>query len=164
MAFLKLFGTLDYAKDTTANLFKLMMEATQEVKNSCFLCIQCAFESQNYHACPYVTDFCKGRLTFSELSLTSIDVACIIHLLKCPKCTDIHLSFNKCMLSVGDATALLKGIGDCQLSLTLKYVPTVNSPNSGHFGATAFVLYLESILYWGVLQNPCLNGVETELQ
>ena len=28
---------------------------------------------------------------------------------------------------------------------------TVNSPNSGHFGTTAFVLYLESVLYWGVL-------------
>ena len=28
---------------------------------------------------------------------------------------------------------------------------TVNSPNSGHFGTTAIVLYLESVLYWGVL-------------
>ena len=29
-------------------------------------------------------------------------------------------------------------------------VYTVDSPNSGHFGTTAFVLYLESVLYWGV--------------
>ena len=31
------------------------------------------------------------------------------------------------------------------------FINTVNSPNSGHFGMTAFVLYLESVLYWGVL-------------
>ena len=36
---------------------------------------------------------------------------------------------------------------------------TVNSPNSGHFGTTAFVLYLESVLYWGVLLNSCLMVV-----
>ena len=32
-----------------------------------------------------------------------------------------------------------------------EYEATVNSPNSGHFGTTAIVLYLESVLYWGVL-------------
>ena len=32
-----------------------------------------------------------------------------------------------------------------------RHINTVNSPNSGHFGTTAFVLYLESVLYWGVL-------------
>ena len=32
-----------------------------------------------------------------------------------------------------------------------KHGYTVNSPNSGHFGTTAIVLYLESVLYWGVL-------------
>ena len=127
-----LFGTLDYSKVTTANLFKLMMGATQEVENGCNLCIQCAYESQSDLACSHVIDFYKNKLTFSELSLTSTDVACIIHLLKCSKCTDIHLSFEKCMLSVDDATALLQGIGDCRLSLTLEYVPTKSMHACSH--------------------------------
>ncbi len=117
-----LFGTLDYSKDTTTNLFKLLMEATHEVNNSCNLSIQCAFESQNDLACSHVIDFYKNKLTFLELSLTSTDVASIVHLLKYSKCTDVHLSFEKCMLSEDDATALLQGIGNCQLSLKLVYV------------------------------------------
>ncbi len=117
-----LFGTLDYSKDATTNLFKLMMDATHGVVNSCNLSIQCAFESQNDLACSHVIDFYKNKLTFSELSLTSTDVASIVHLLKCSKCTEVHLSFEKCMLSEDDATALLQGIGDRQLSLTLLYV------------------------------------------
>ena len=117
-----LFGTVDYSKDATSYLFKLLMEATHKVNNSCNLSIQCAFESQNDLACFHVIDFYKNELTFSELSLISTDIACIIHLIKCSKCSDIHLSFEKCMLSGDDATALLQGIGDCQLSLTLQYV------------------------------------------
>ena len=119
-----LFGTLDYSKDTTANLFKLMMDTTNRTANSCNLSIQCAFESQNDIACSHVIDFYKNKLTFSRLTLTSTDVACIIHLLKCSKCTNIHLLFESCILSMDDATALLQGIGDCQLSLTLEYVAT----------------------------------------
>ncbi len=117
-----LFGTLDYSKDTTMNLFKLLMEATREVNNSCNLSIQCAFESQNDLVCSHVIGFYKNKLTFFGLSLTSTDVASIVHLLKCSKCTEVHLSFLICMLSEDDATALLQGIGDCQLSLTLRYV------------------------------------------
>ena len=119
-----LFGTLDYSKDTTANLFKLMMDTTRNTTNSCNLSIQCAFESQNDLACFHVIDFHKNKLTFLDLSLTSTDVDCIIHLLKCSKCTNIHLLFESCILSMDDATALLQGIGECQLSLTLVYVAT----------------------------------------
>ena len=119
-----LFGTLDYSKDTSANLFKLMMDTTHCIHNSCNLSIQCAFESQNDLACSHVIDFYKSKLTFSYLTLTSTDVACIIHLFKYSKCTNIHLSFESCILSMDDATALLQGIGDCQLSLTLEYVAT----------------------------------------
>ena len=119
-----LFGILDYSKDTTANLLKLLMDTTNRTVNSCNLSIQCAFESQNDIACSHVIDFHKNKLTFSYLTLTSTDVACIIHLLKCSKCTNIHLLFKTCILSMDDATALLQGIGDCQLSLTLEYVAT----------------------------------------
>ena len=119
-----LFGTLDYSKDTTANLFKLMMDTTHDTANSCNLSIQCAFESQNDIACSHVIDFYKNELTFSYLTLTSTDVACIIHLLKCSMCTNIHLLFETCILSMDDAAALLQGIGECQLSLTLVYVAT----------------------------------------
>ena len=119
-----LFGVLDYSKDTTANLFKLMMDTTHDTANSCNLSIQCAFESQNSLACSHVIDFYKNKLTFSNLSLTSTDVACILHLLKCSMCTNIHLLFESCILSMDDTTALLQGIGDCQLSLTLQYVAT----------------------------------------
>ena len=119
-----LFGTLDYSKDTTANLFKLVMDTTHCIRNSCNLSIQCAFESRNDLACSHVIDFYKNKLTFSGLTLTSTDVACVIHLLKCSKCTNIHLLFESCILSMDDATALLQGIGDCQLSVTLEYVAT----------------------------------------
>ena len=117
-----LFGTLDYSKGTATNLIKLMMEVTQKVGNSCNLSIQCAYESQKNLVCSHVTDFYQNKLTFSALSLQSTDVACIVHLLNGSKCTDIHLSFEDCVLSVDDATALLRGIGDCQLSVTLKYM------------------------------------------
>ena len=119
-----LFGTLDYSKDTTANLFKLVMDTTNRTADSCNFSIQCAFESRNDLACSHVIDFYKNKLTFSRLTLTSTDVDCIVHLLKCSKCTNIHLSFDSCILSMDDATALLQGIGDCQLSLTLEYVAT----------------------------------------
>ena len=119
-----LFGTLDYSKDTTANLFKLVMDTTNRIANSCNLSIQCAFESRNDLACSHVIDCYKNKFIFSNLSLTSTDVACIIHLLKCSKCTNIHLVFKSCILSIDDATALFQGIGDCQLSLTLEYVAT----------------------------------------
>ena len=42
----------------------------------------------------------------------------------------------------------------CMLDITHRMslaASTVNSTNCGHFGMTAFVLYLDSVLYWGVL-------------
>ena len=117
-----LFGTLDYSKGTAANLFKLLMEVKREIDDTCSLSIQCAYESQNYHVCSHVIDFYQSKLTFSDLSFSSTDIACIIHLLKYSKCSDIHLSFKNCVLSVDDATVFLQGIGDCQLSLTLRCV------------------------------------------
>ena len=52
----------------------------------------------------------------------------------------------------------------CRLIVLYQYNPeyimyvvkhnTVNSPNNGHFGTWASVLYSVSVLYWGVLIKP----------
>ena len=35
----------------------------------------------------------------------------------------------------------------------------MNSPNNGHFGTWASVLYSGSVLYWGVLIKPLPHGL-----
>ena len=45
-----------------------------------------------------------------------------------------------------------RGAKVIQLQSTLQIADT--------FGTTAFVLYLESVLYLGVLKNSCLNDVK----
>ena len=47
---------------------------------------------------------------------------CISYVLKTAECTTIKLCFEECNFSVDDAVALLKGVGDRQLSLTVEYV------------------------------------------
>ena len=125
-----LFGMLDYSKSATANLFNLMMEVRDEMDDSCYLSILCAIESQSDLACSHVIDFYENKLTFSRLSLISTDIDCIICLLKCSKCTDIHLSFITCNLSEDDATGLLQGIDNCRLSLTFRCTCANDCTNS----------------------------------
>ena len=47
---------------------------------------------------------------------------CISYVLKTAECTTIKLDFEECNFSVDDAVALLEGVGDRQLSLTVQYV------------------------------------------
>ena len=47
---------------------------------------------------------------------------CISYVLKTAEYTTIDLYFNQCDFSVDDAVALLKGVGDRQLSLIVLYV------------------------------------------
>ena len=119
-----LFGTLDYSRSTTASLFNLIMEVRSEIDDSWYLSMLCAIESQSDLACSHIIDFYRNKLIFSDLRLMSTDMDCIIRLLKCSKCKDIHLSFinNVCNLSKEDATTLLQGIDNCRLSLTFRCV------------------------------------------
>ena len=148
-----LFGTLDYYKGTAANLIKLMMKVTRKEYNTCIISLQYAYESQNYLVCSNVIDFYHNKLTFSELSFQSTDVACITHLLKCSKCSNIHLLFTKCMFSMYNARALLQGIGDCQLSLTLKcVVPKFISAYSHNY-----ILYIQRLRSAADIPVRCLK-------
>ena len=117
-----LFGILDYSKESTVNLFKLLLAATR--KNQ-LLHIRCAYESQHSAASTEVLQFHDNNLNFQFERIGHLDVACISYVLKTAEYTTIKLSFEQCNFhnfSVDDAVALLKGIGDRQLSLTVRYV------------------------------------------
>ena len=112
-----LFGILDYSKESTVNLFKLLLDATS---NDELLHIQCAYESQHSAASTKVVQFHEQSLIFQTIG--HFDIVCIIYLLKVAEYAIIRLNFNQCSFSVDDAVALLEGIGDRQLSLTVLYV------------------------------------------
>ena len=115
-----LFGVLDYPKETTVNLFELILDATRD---DLLLHVQCAYESQHSAACTDVLHFHKNNLCFkNEDSLNPFDLACTSYVLKTAEYTTIKLILDKCGFSVDDAVALLKGVGDRQLSLTVMYV------------------------------------------
>ena len=113
-----LFGILDYSKESTVNLFKLLLNATR--KNQ-YLHIQCAYESQHSATSTEVLQFHENNLEFEGIGL-NIDLACINYVLKIAEYTTIKLHLEGCDFVVDDAVALLKGIGDRQLSLTIMYV------------------------------------------
>ena len=115
-----LFGVLDYSKMNTVNLLKLILDATQ---NDILYHIKCAYESQHYSACTKVLHFHENCLKFeNKHSWNPFDLTCMSYVLKSANCTTIKLNFRSCSLSVDDAEALLKGISDRQLSLTVQYV------------------------------------------
>ena len=109
-----LFGILDYSKESTVNLFKLFLDATR--KDS-LLHIRCAYESQHSAPSTEVLQFHKNYFEFERIG--HFDLACISFVLKTAEYTAIKLRFDRCNFSVDDAVALLKGIGDRQLSLTV---------------------------------------------
>ncbi len=112
-----LFGVLDYSKESTVNLFKQILNATRD---NHLLHIQCSYESQHSAACTAVLHFHKNNLMFK--SIGAFDLACITYVLKTAEYTAIKLKFKQCDFSADDAVALLKGVGDRQLSLTVQYV------------------------------------------
>ena len=99
------------------NQFKLILDATRFYH---LLHIQCAYESQHSAACTDVLCFHENNLEFEGIE--PFDLACITYVLKTAEYTTIKLTFSSCNFSVNDAVALLKGVGDHQLSLTVRYV------------------------------------------
>ena len=112
-----LFGILDYSEESTVNLFELLLDATHDHE---LLHIQCAYESQHSAASTEVLQFHGHNLKFQTIGC--FDLAYISYVLKTTEYTAIRLHFNQCNFSINDAVALLKGIGDRQLSLTVEYV------------------------------------------
>ena len=112
-----LFGILDYSKESTVNLFKLLLDAT---RNDKLLHIRCAYESQHSAASTEVLQFHNNNFHFKRIG--HFDLACISYVLKTAEYTTIELDFKICSFSIDDAVALLKGVGDHQLSLIVEYV------------------------------------------
>ena len=112
-----LFGVLDYSKENTVNLFKLILDATRDDH---LLHVQCAYESQHSAACTDVLLYHENNLMFSVIG--PFDLACITYVLKNAEYTTIKLNFDGCNFIFDGAVALLKGVGDHQLSLTVMYV------------------------------------------
>ena len=110
-----LFGILDYSKESTVNLFKLILDSTRD---NLLLHIQCAYESQYRSACTDVLRFHKNNLVVNSISAS--DMTCITYVLKTADYTTIKLYFKGCDFSVDEAVALLKGVGDRQLSPTMR--------------------------------------------
>ena len=113
-----LFGILDYSKQNTKKLFKQMLDAT---KDHLLHHIQCACESHSASACTDVVNFHDKNLSFQSISNSS-DIFYITYVLKTSEFDAIELSFSECNFDSNDAVSLLQGVGDCQLSLIIKYV------------------------------------------
>ena len=113
-----LFGILDYSKENTKKLFEQMLCAT---KNHLLHHIQCACESHNASACTDVVSFHDENLSFHSINNSS-DIFYIAHFLITFEFDAIELSFSECNFDINDAVSLLQGVGDRQLSLTMKYV------------------------------------------
>ena len=113
-----LFGILDYSKENTKKLFEQMLCAT---KNNLLHHIQCACESHSASACTDVVNFHDKNLSFQSINNSS-DIFYIAHVLKTVEYDAIELSFSECNFDINDAVSLLQGVGDRQLSLTMKYV------------------------------------------
>ena len=69
-------------------------------------------------ACTDVLQFHNNQLLFSNVSPS--DLTCITYVLKTAEYTTIQLSFRFCDFTTDEAVALLKGVGDHQLSLTIQ--------------------------------------------
>ena len=121
MAILINFGTLDYSKKSTINLFEQIVGATRD---DLLFHAQCAYESHHSSTCNDVLRFHENHLLFKEIG--PFDLACITYVLKSAEYVTIKLFFNNCGFSRDDAVALLKGVGDHQLSLSVWYVMMYN--------------------------------------
>ena len=117
-----LFGILDYSNENTKKLFKQMLGAT---KHHLLHHIQCACESHSASACTDVVNFHDKNLSFQSINNSS-DIFCITFVLKTVNYDAIELSFSQCNFDINDAVSLLQGVGDRQLSLTMKYVILLN--------------------------------------
>ena len=118
-----LFGILDYSKENTKKLFKQMLGAT---KDHLLHHIQCACESHSASACTDVVNYHDKHLSFQNVNNSS-DIFYITYVLKTFEFDAIKLSFSICNFDINDAVSLLQGVGDRQLSLTMKYVILLNS-------------------------------------
>ena len=107
-----LFGVLDYSKESTMNLFKLVLDATH---NEHLFHIQCAYESHQSNFCTKVLQFHKHRLKFSRMN--SIDLPHLTYVLKTAEYTNIELNFVHCDFQTDDAVALFNGVSHHQLLL-----------------------------------------------
>ena len=99
------------------NLFKLILDNT---RGDLLLHIQCAYESHHKSACTDVLLFHENNLEFEYIRLSASDLTCITYVLKTADYTTIKLYFSECDFSVDEAVALLKGVGDRRLSLTME--------------------------------------------
>ena len=111
-----LFGILDYSKESTKNLFKRMLDATN---NALLHHIQCAYESHSASACTEVVNFHDKSLKFQNINNSYVFY--ISYVLKTGEYDHIKLSFSKCNFDVNDIS-LLQSVGDHQHSLTIRYV------------------------------------------
>ncbi len=115
------FGVLNYSKGNTMNLIKRILDATH---GDHLLHVHYAYESQHSAVCTDILHFHKYNLKFEDKhnNLRSYDLLCITYVLITAEYTTIKLNFERCKFSVDDAVALLEGVGDRQLSLTVQYV------------------------------------------
>ena len=104
-------------KKSTVNLFEQIVDATRDDH---LFHVQCAYESHHSSACTDVLRFHQNNLDFDDIG--PFELACITYILKSAEYTTIKLRFLECGFNRDDAVALLKGVGDRQLSLTVEYV------------------------------------------
>lgn len=112
-----LFGILDYSKESTVNLFKLILDATPDDH---LFHVQCAYESQHCStsACTDTLQFHTNKLEFNNVS--SSDLTCITYVLKTAEYTTIKLSFSSCDFTRNETVAFLEAVGDHQLALMIE--------------------------------------------
>ena len=119
VTFCFLFGILDYSKESSVNLFKLLLD---ETGHACLLLqVQCAYESQCCDVCTSVVHYYKERLLFGNIH-NPLDPFRIAYVLKAAHFFSVDLSFVGCNFSVDNIVTVLKGVGDRQLSLRIEYV------------------------------------------
>ena len=114
-----LFGILDYSKESSVNLFKLLLDETGHGYS--LLHVQCAYESQCCDVCTSVVHYHKERLLFRNIH-NPLDPFRIAYVLKAAHFFSVDLSFIGCNFSVDNIVTVLKGVGDRQLSLRIEYV------------------------------------------
>ena len=114
-----LFGMLDYSKESSVNLFKLLLDVTGFGRS--LLHVQCAYESQCCNLCTSVVRYHKERLVFEKIN-NPLDLFRIAYVLKAANFFSVDLSFVECNFSVDDIVAVLNGVGDRQFSLRYEYV------------------------------------------
>lgn len=114
-----LLGMLDYSKESAVKIFH------QILKGTCYnhlLHFQCARESQNCDLCSDVVRFHKNSLSFNNVNNPSDFLTIVYGLRTAQFDAKLEQSFSQCTFSVENSVALLKGLGNHQVSLTIQYV------------------------------------------